>query len=184
MPSTLPARLAHAAHQAATAAALAATLLTATINPAAAITTEQLLYLEAWRAVDRAYVDKTFNNNNWFKVRAVHTHVSCVCLVASAPWRATPTPPCQVREDVLKKKQLDTRQQTYDAITASLSLLDDPFTRLLDPGRYAALQRGTGGGAITGIGLEVAFEEDKGAASELVVCVCVVVLLSCMHRPT
>lgn len=77
--------------------------------------------------------------------------------------------PNQVREDVLKKKQLDTRQQTYDAISTSLSLLDDPFTRLLDPGRYAALQRGTGGGAITGVGLEVAFEEGKGAASELVV---------------
>lgn len=71
---------------------------------------------------------------------------------------------------MLKKKQLDTRQQTYDAISTSLSLLDDPFTRLLDPGRYAALQRGTGGGAITGVGLEVAFEEGKGAASELVVC--------------
>lgn len=65
-PQSLPARLATAAHQAATAAALAAMLLSA--SPAAAITTEQLLYLEAWRAVDRAYVDKTFNNNNWFKV--------------------------------------------------------------------------------------------------------------------
>lgn len=65
-PQSLPARLTTAAHQAATAAALAATLLAA--SPATAITTEQLLYLEAWRAVDRAYVDKTFNNNNWFKV--------------------------------------------------------------------------------------------------------------------
>lgn len=37
--------------------------------PAHAITTEQLLFLEAWRAVDRAYVDKSFNNQSWFKVR-------------------------------------------------------------------------------------------------------------------
>lgn len=36
--------------------------------PAGAVTQEQLLYLEAWRAVDRAYVDKKFNGLNWFKV--------------------------------------------------------------------------------------------------------------------
>lgn len=37
--------------------------------PAAqAVTTEQLFFLEAWRAVDRAYVDKNFNGQTWFKV--------------------------------------------------------------------------------------------------------------------
>lgn len=35
---------------------------------AAAVTNEQLLFLEAWRAVDRAYVDKSFNGQSWFKV--------------------------------------------------------------------------------------------------------------------
>lgn len=34
-----------------------------------AITNEQLVFLEAWRAVDRAYVDKTFNGQPWFKAR-------------------------------------------------------------------------------------------------------------------
>ncbi len=51
--------------------ALAASMLTGGMHappPAHAITTEQLLYLEAWRAVDRAYYDKSFNNQNWFKV--------------------------------------------------------------------------------------------------------------------
>ena len=37
--------------------------------PADAVTQEQLLFLEAWRAVDRAFVDKKFNGQNWFKVR-------------------------------------------------------------------------------------------------------------------
>lgn len=56
---------------AATAAASAAVLLGALPPPpAAAINNEQLVYLEAWRAVDRAYVDKTFNGNSWFKVGA------------------------------------------------------------------------------------------------------------------
>jgi hypothetical protein len=36
--------------------------------PAQAVTNEQLLFLEAWRAVDRAYVDKSFNGQSWFKV--------------------------------------------------------------------------------------------------------------------
>ena len=41
--------------------------------PANAITTEQLLFLEAWRAIDRAYVDKSFNNQSWFKVCSAST---------------------------------------------------------------------------------------------------------------
>lgn len=32
-----------------------------------AVTTEQLLFLDGWRAVDRAYVDKTFNGV-WFMI--------------------------------------------------------------------------------------------------------------------
>lgn len=27
------------------------------------------MFLEAWRTVDRAYIDKTFNGQNWFKYR-------------------------------------------------------------------------------------------------------------------
>jgi hypothetical protein len=38
-----------------------------------AVTSEQLLFLEAWRAVDRAYVDKSFNGQNWFKVWHITT---------------------------------------------------------------------------------------------------------------
>ena len=40
--------------------------------PASAVTTEQLLFLEAWRAVDRAYVDKGFNGQAWFRVSLEH----------------------------------------------------------------------------------------------------------------
>ena len=34
-----------------------------------AVTEENLLYLEAWRAVYQAYVDGTYNGKNWFKVK-------------------------------------------------------------------------------------------------------------------
>jgi carboxyl-terminal processing protease len=58
-----------AAATAATSASLLLGVLPQLSPPAAqAITNEQLLYLEAWRAVDRAYVDKTFNGNSWFRV--------------------------------------------------------------------------------------------------------------------
>lgn len=54
--------------------------------PAEAVTQEQLLFLEAWRAVDRAYVDKKFNGQNWFKVGAgASDWASRVCRGCIAP---------------------------------------------------------------------------------------------------
>lgn len=52
----------------AAAATAVAVGLGAAALPAQAVTSEQLLFLEAWRAVDRAYVDKSFNGQSWFKV--------------------------------------------------------------------------------------------------------------------
>lgn len=98
-------------------------------DAAHAVTNEQLLYLEAWRAVDRAYVDKTFNGQSWFRVR----------------------------EDALKKKKLLTREDTYAEIKAMLASLNDPFTRFLEPEQYKALRGTTSGGDVTGVGLEVSF---------------------------
>jgi carboxyl-terminal processing protease len=122
------------------AAAIAAALLAASPLAASAVTNEQLVYLDAWRAVDRAYVDKKFNGQNWFKVR----------------------------EDALKKEPMRNREETYAAIRRLLASLDDPFTRFLDPDQYAALRRSTSG-AVTGVGVEVSFSADRGAGSPLVV---------------
>lgn len=33
------------------------------------LTEENLLFLEAWRTIDRAYIDKTFNGQSWFRYR-------------------------------------------------------------------------------------------------------------------
>ncbi|KAL4518781.1 hypothetical protein Ndes2437B_g00861 [Nannochloris sp. 'desiccata'] len=63
----------------AVAALAAGVLATSTLLPnlpANAVTNEQLLYLEAWRAVDRAYVDKKFNGQNWFKYSALRRSTS------------------------------------------------------------------------------------------------------------
>lgn len=58
------------------------------------------------------------------------------------------------------------RNETYTAINKSIKTLNDPFTRLLEPNRYAALKRGNQGSVI-GVGLEVGFGESTD--SQLVV---------------
>jgi hypothetical protein len=44
---------------------------------------------QAWRAVDRAYVDKSFNGQSWFRVRvqaaAVEIPACLLCLPAGVP---------------------------------------------------------------------------------------------------
>jgi hypothetical protein len=37
--------------------------------PSWGLTEENLLFLEAWRTIDRAYIDKTFNGQSWFRYR-------------------------------------------------------------------------------------------------------------------
>jgi len=96
---------------------------------ASALTSEQQLYVEAWRAVDKAYVDRTFNGGtSWLRRK----------------------------EAALKKEPMGSRPETYAAIGKLLATLDDPFTRLLEPERYDALLRGASG-SVTGVGLEIAY---------------------------
>lgn len=99
------------------------------VPPAAALTEEQKLFNEAWRIVNRAYVDETFNHQNWWFIR----------------------------QKTLKKPLRD-RSQTYAAIQDMLASLDDPFTRLLQPDQYRSLRVNTSG-ELTGVGLQIALDE-------------------------
>ena len=98
--------------------------------PALALTEEQRLLSEVWRIVDRAYVDDTFNHQNW--------------------WLA--------RQKALQQPLLD-REQTYTAIQKMLASLDDPFTRLLKPDQYRSLQTNTSG-ELTGVGLQISQDNE------------------------
>jgi carboxyl-terminal processing protease len=100
--------------------------------PAHALSDEQKLLSEAWRIVDRAYVDSTFNHHNWWLVR----------------------------QEALKHPLAD-RAATYGAIQAMLAQLDDPFTRLLRPDQYRSLQTTTSG-ELTGVGLQVSLDSGTG----------------------
>lgn len=101
--------------------------------PAAnAFTEEQRLVSEVWRIVDRAYVDDTFNHQNWW----------------------------QVRQQTLRHP-LENREQAYTAIQKMLASLNDPFTRLLKPEQYRSLQTNTSG-ELTGVGLQIAQDTQTG----------------------
>ncbi|KAF6144396.1 hypothetical protein GIB67_024623, partial [Kingdonia uniflora] len=97
-------------------------------TPCWALTEENLIFLEAWRTIDRAYVDKTFNGQSWFRYR----------------------------EAALRNEPMNTREETYMAIRKMLATLDDPFTRFLEPDKFRSLRSGTQG-ALTGVGLSIGY---------------------------
>jgi carboxyl-terminal processing protease len=111
------------------AVAIAITCFWVVAPPAYALTDEQKLVAEAWRLVDRAYLDDSFNHQNWWLVR----------------------------QRALKQPMAD-RQEAYSAIQAMLASLDDPFTRLLKPEQYRSLQTSTSG-ELTGVGLQIALDD-------------------------
>lgn len=97
-----------------------------------AFTDNQQLFSEAWRIVDRAYLDDTFNHQNWWLVR----------------------------QNALKKPLRD-REATYGAIRTMLESLDDPFTRFLTPEEYRSLKVNTSG-ELSGVGLQISVDSETG----------------------
>jgi carboxyl-terminal processing protease len=100
--------------------------------PALALSEEQKFVAEVWRVVERAYVDDTFNHQNWW----------------------------QVRQNLMTQR-LENREQSYTAVQKMLASLDDPFTRLLKPDQYRSLQTNTSG-ELTGVGLQIALDPETG----------------------
>ena len=93
--------------------------------PAAAFTPEQQLVLQAWRTVNQAYYDNSFNHQNWWLTR-----------------------------DSTMKQQFPTEEAAYQAITKMIATLDEPFTRLLRPEQYRSLKVNTAG-ELSGVGLQI-----------------------------
>jgi hypothetical protein len=93
------------------AALCAAVTVLCAAGEGAAITDNQLLFLEAWRAVDKAYVDKTFNGQTWFRYR----------------------------ETVVKQTRMDSKADTYGAIRTMLATLVSHC--LADGGTRSRLRR-------------------------------------------
>lgn len=100
-------------------------------SPASAFSEQQKLVMEVWRIVNRAYLDETFNHQNWWFVR----------------------------EKALKRP-LNNWEDAYKEAQGMLQKLDDPYTRFLPPEQYQSLQTNTSG-ELVGVGLQIAKDDDN-----------------------
>lgn len=106
-------------------AALSSLLVILHPAPSLALSEAQKLVAEAWRVVDQSYVDRTFNNHDWFRIRMKAV-----------------------------KRAYSSVDEGYDAIRQMLALLSDPYTRFLTPQQYTSLTS-TATGEIAGVGVEM-----------------------------
>ena len=99
---------------------------TATVSQAVAgLTDEQQLVADVWKRVDKLYLDRTFNGQDWFALR-----------------------------QAALKKTYKTTAQVYDGIKAMLEPLGDPYTRFLPPSQYDSLF-GLATGSVAGVGVSL-----------------------------
>ncbi|HEY9875835.1 MAG TPA: carboxyl-terminal processing protease CtpC [Candidatus Obscuribacterales bacterium] len=85
---------------------------------------------EVWQIVDRQYVDGTFNQVDWRKVRT----------------------------DYVKSRSYTSKEEAYKAIREMLKKLNDPYTRFMDPKEFKNMQIDTSG-QLTGVGIQLAQDE-------------------------
>ncbi len=92
---------------------------------------------EVWQIVNNTYVDETFNHKDW-----------------------------QTTRTQLLSKNYTSKEQAYDAIRVALKKLDDPYTRFLDPQKFAELNQQTSG-ELSGIGAKLAVDKTTKALTIL-----------------
>ncbi|KAL9189647.1 hypothetical protein ACHAXT_009322 [Thalassiosira profunda] len=111
--------------------------LVATAADYGSFTPEQRFVAEAWRTVDNAYIDRTFNHQDWFKLR----------------------------QDALKKKykSMDEARNEVENILGSLG---DRYTRYLPPAKYDSIVNAATGN-VYGVGVELAQDGNKVIASDV-----------------
>ncbi|MBC8121726.1 MAG: S41 family peptidase [Gemmatimonadaceae bacterium] len=90
--------------------------------------TSKELLTDVWTAVNRSYVDSSFNGQDWWDVRQQYL-----------------------------AKPVKTKEQLYEEIQQMLKTLDDPYTRFLDPRQYQALETTTTG-ELSGVGLQISLD--------------------------
>jgi len=85
---------------------------------------------EVWQLVDRNYVDATFNQTDWQATRREYLG-----------------------------RNYNNREEAYTAIREMLKLLNDPYTRFMDPEQFRSMQIDTSG-ELTGVGIQLAQDEE------------------------
>ena len=86
---------------------------------------------EVWQIVNHQYVDTSFNNTDWLKVR----------------------------QEYINKASYNNREDAYEAIREMLGKLEDPYTRFMNPEEFQNMRIDTSG-ELTGVGIQIAKDEE------------------------
>ena len=89
-----------------------------------------------WQEINRTYVDATFNQSDWQAVRTNYLD-----------------------------REYSNQESAYDAIREMLELLNDPYTRFMDPQEFENMRVETSG-ELTGVGIQISQDEET---NELIV---------------
>ena len=85
---------------------------------------------EVWQIINHQYIDQSFNNTDWLKVR----------------------------KEYLEKSYTD-KEDAYEAIRKMLEQLEDPYTRFMNPEEFKNMQIDTSG-ELTGVGIQISKDEE------------------------
>ena len=86
---------------------------------------------EVWQIINYQYVDTSFNNNDWLKVR----------------------------QEYVKNASYEGQEDAYKAIREMLAKLEDPYTRFMNPEEFQNMRIDTSG-ELTGVGITIAKDEE------------------------
>ena len=86
---------------------------------------------EVWQIINHQYVDTSFNNTDWLKVR----------------------------QDYVKEANYNNKEDAYEAIREMLGKLEDPYTRFMNPEEFQNMRIDTSG-ELTGVGIQIAKDEE------------------------
>ena len=87
---------------------------------------------EVWQIINHQYVDTSFNNNDWLKVR----------------------------QEFVKNAAYENQEDAYKAIRDMLGKLEDPYTRFMNPEEFQNMRIDTSG-ELTGVGIQIAKDEES-----------------------
>ncbi len=86
---------------------------------------------EVWQIINHQYVDTTFNNTDWLKIR----------------------------QEYVKDATYGDKKDAYKAIREMLGKLEDPYTRFMNPEEFQNMRIDTSG-ELTGVGIQIAKDEE------------------------
>lgn len=86
---------------------------------------------EVWQIINHQYVDTSFNNTDWLKIR----------------------------QEFVKDASYNNQEDAYKAIREMLGRLEDPYTRFMNPEEFQNMRIDTSG-ELTGVGIQIAKDEE------------------------